>query len=403
MTPVGLVVAAFAWNFLTIASYSIIGPARGALLMADFGPATLPWVYMASAALTGVVVWGYQRFTTAPRRRLIGGALVMLVLTLAGGALAVRVCDSRAVAFVYFLWTDVFGIMSVTLFWTYANDVFEPSAARSIFGLVAAGAPVGAMSGAWFVRAFVARLGPVPVLLVASGVFALVLPLFLYMDSHAAPGPRTAQAAPPPDRGVLRVIAAEPFLIFLTLLVGLERLVPDFTNYIYSAAAHQTFGHDARAMAVYFADVNFKTSIGSFIVGAFLVAPILRRAGVGACLATAGLANLGLFLAYPSVPGLGLSAVFFGLDGVTRYTLFKTAKESTYSATGKEVIYRVKAFIEMFVYRLARGAAGFLLLLAGALGGGIEGAALLGAPLALLWVYCSVRVGRERSLLRGCD
>src|SRR6185312_9919005 len=81
----------------------------------------------------------------------------------------------------------------------------------------------------------------------------------------------------------------------------------------------------------------------------------------------------------------------------------KTAKETTYSATNKDVIYRVKAFIEMFVYRFSRGVAGFLLLAAGWLGWGAAGAAYVGVPLALLWIFSAWRLAAStRSSTRPC-
>lgn len=394
-----LVWAAFAWNFLTIAAYSMIGPARGALLMTKFGPSALPWVYMGSAALTGAVVWGYERAAKLPRRWLVGGSLVMLALTMGAGALAVAAAASPAVSFSYFLWTDVFGIMSVTLFWTYQNDVFRHDEAKKLFGLVASAAPIGALAGAWAVKHFVGAYGPTAILLAASGVFALVIPIFLYMERAArgrgAAGAPAEGSAPEASAGILKTIVSSPFLLFLALLVGLERMVPDLTNYLYSVAASSTYAGNAAGMAAFFANINFWTSVGSFLTSSLLAGLALRRLGVGGSLMTAGLINLVLFALFPFMPGLGLAALFFGLDGVSRYTVFKTAKETTYSATDKDVIYRVKPFIEMFVYRFSRGIAGFLLLGAGWLGWGASGAAFIGIPLALLWLYSGWRVGRE--------
>ena len=399
-----LVFAAFAWNFLTIAAYSIIGPARGALLMTKFGPDTIPWVYMASAALTGAVVFAYGRFSRAPRKLLIGGSLAMLAATLVAGAFAVSATALPSVAFGYFLWTDVFGIMSTTLFWTYANDVFTRDESKRVFGLIAAGAPLGSIAGALLMKLVVGSMGPVPMLMVAAGIFAAVLPIFFFMESrsktrHAAPAAAEAAGSSAPAKGILKTIMSSPFLIFLTVIVALERLVPDITNYLYSVAAAAAYKGDPAGMAQMFANVNFYTSLASFTASSLLVGLTLRKIGTGGSLMTAGLVNLALFALYPFVPTLGVAAVFFGLDGVTRYTWFKTAKESTYSATDRDTIYRVKAFIEMFVYRFARGLAGLLLLGVAWLQGGPTGAALLGIPLALLWLYASWRMGREHKKL----
>jgi AAA family ATP:ADP antiporter len=401
-----LVIAAFSWNFLTIAAYSIIGPARGALLMTKFGPDTLPWVYLASAALTGAVVYVYSRFSHAPRKLLIGGSLAMLAVTLVAGAFAVSATALPPVAFGYFLWTDVFGIMSTTLFWTYANDVFTHDESKRVFGLIAAGAPLGSIAGALLMKVLVGSMGPIPMLMVAAAIFAAVLPIFLFMERRAknrgaAPAPKPAASAP--EKGILKTILASPFLIFLTVVVALERLVPDITNYLYSFAASAAYAGDPKGMAQMFANVNFYTSIASFTASSLLVGLTLRKIGTGGSLMTAGLVNLALFAVFPFMPTLGIAALFFGLDGVTRYTWFKTAKESTYAATDHDTIYRVKAFVEMFVYRFARGLAGLLLLGVAWLKGGPTGAAMLGIPLALLWLYASWRMGREHKKLEAAN
>jgi len=404
-----LIIAAFAWNFLTIAAYSIIGPARGALLMTKFGPETLPWVYLASAVLTGLVVAGYSRFSKAPRKLLIGGSLVMLAATLVAGALAVSAAAVPSVAFAYYLWTDVFGIMSMTLFWTYQNDVFTRDESKKSFGLIAAGAPLGSIAGALLMKLLVGSMGPVPMLMVAAGIFAAVLPIFFFMERRAkgrrAADTNTAEdtARAKPAQGILKTIMRSPFLIFLTVVVALERLVPDISNYLYSVAAKAAFPGDATGMAQLFADVNFYTSLASFAVSSVLVGLTLKKMGTGGALMTAGLVNLALFLMFPFFPILALTAAFWGLDGVMRYTWFKTAKESSYAATDRDTIYRVKAFIEMFVYRFARGLAGLLLLGVAWAGGGASAAALVGIPLALLWLYASWRMGREHKKLEDAN
>ncbi|MDE2491056.1 MAG: hypothetical protein KGM24_09410, partial [Elusimicrobia bacterium] len=180
-----LAAAAFAWNFLTIGAYAMVGPPRGALIMTRFGPRALPWVYMGSAALTGLVVWAYERTARLPRRPLIAGWLALLAATMAAGAWAVGATHWRPLEFLYFLWTDVFGIMAVTLFWTCANDVFGPAYAPRVFGFVAAGAPLGAVAGAWLDERLMLRLGPVALLGLSAAVFAGSVPLFLFVESRA--------------------------------------------------------------------------------------------------------------------------------------------------------------------------------------------------------------------------
>jgi len=363
-------------------------------------------VYMGSALLTGAVVFVFNRFVRVPRKLLIGGSLTMLAVTLAVGAFAVSAAAMPSVAIGYYLWTDVFGIMSTTLFWMYANDVFTHDESKRLFGFIAAGAPLGSIAGALLLKLLVGSMGPVPMLMIAAGIFAAVLPIFFFMESRAkgrvaSAAPQSAKAAP--EKGILKTILSSPFLIVLTAIVALERLVPDITNYLYSLTAVAAHTGDPKGLTQMFADVNFYTSLASFAASSLFVGLTLRKIGIGGALMTAGLVNLVLFALFPFMPTLGLAALFFGLDGVTRYTWFKTAKESTYAATDHETLYRVKPAIEMFVYRFARFLAGLLLLGVAWLGGGPVHVALLGIPLALLWLYASWRMGREHRKLEAAN
>ncbi|MBI2362898.1 MAG: hypothetical protein HYV15_05895, partial [Elusimicrobia bacterium] len=87
-----------------------------------------------------------------------------------------------------------------------------------------------------------------------------------------------------------------------------------------------------------------------------------------------------------------------GVEGWQRYGWFKAAKETTYSAADKSLLYTVKAYIEMFVYRFARGAAGLILLVLTSgsfLGWGPSAVAWAAVPLGAAWVYAAWRLGVE--------
>ncbi len=393
-----LVALAFLWSFLTIAAYTMIGAVRSGMLLFRFGEHVIPWVYMASALATGAAVWLYNRYARkVSRSRLIAVALAALTLSLAGWAAAVAVFGAAGwTAFLFSLWSDVFGIMSVTIFWSYADDVFSTESAKRVFGLIGAAGPLGSILGSLLTMAGAVRLGLSPLLGIAAALYAATI--LIHASMERLPHPKTQAAREPVSHlGVVKTIRASPFLIFLAGVVVLERLVPDFSNYIFAATAHAAYP-GAEALARFLGFYSLVQGAVSLLASVFLTRWILKRLGVGAALMTAPLANLGGFLLFPWRPRLGEAAGYNGVEGMLRYTWFKSAKEATYTAESRDVIYRVKAFIEMFLYRFARGIAGFLLLLltgAGFLRLGPAGVAWAGAPLALLWAYSAWRMARE--------
>ncbi|MBI3289157.1 MAG: hypothetical protein HYZ74_06540, partial [Elusimicrobia bacterium] len=258
-------------------------------------------------------------------------------------------------------------------------------------------AAIGSIVGSLAAK-LLSGIGPVPLLMIAAAVFLPVLPLFFFMERRAsgrtivAEAPKT-DAAPAPTKGIIRTIFSSPFLIFLTALVALERFVPDVTNLLYKRTMASAFGANQNALTEMYANVNLVSGIVTFAVGC-LGAPILRKIGVGGSLMLAAVLNLALFVLYPFFPSVWLIAVFYGLEGVARYSLFRSAKEAAYSSTDHDTIYRVKGWIEMVVYRGARGVAGALLLVVG-----LKGAPYLGIAAALAWIYVCWRFGREHEKL----
>lgn len=429
----GLALGAFAMSFLIIAAYSIIDPARSGLLISKFPASVMAWINIGDAALTGAVFYVYNRFTGLPRRALIGGSLAILGVTLFAGAGAVWLTASPAVTFGYFLWSNVFGIMAVTLFWTYANDALKGKG-KDVFAFLAIAAPLGSLLGAFAAKGLLsgayqswaagvggalgpllAGLGtPAGLLFLAAAVFALALPLYYLMerrdsgggDAHAAPRAKSL-------REVLGMILDSRLLSALAWLVALERLVPDLGRFLTASVVKGALGGDGAAAARFFADVAVYSSVGSVLASVLLVPLLMRRFGTAGALIVTGVVNLALMGLIPIYPLLGLTAIvsalnfagaFSALDGISRYTFFRTGKETVYSAQSKDVIFNVKALVEMVVYRSARALAGFIILAAefapawlafGGLSPAAIAVAATGALLALAWIYYARRTAAE--------
>jgi len=396
-----------AWSFLTLTSMSIVMPVRSAFLLAKFGPEVMPWVYMASAVFTGLAAWLYARATSLPRARLLAGTLAVLAAGLvAWWALAPLTIASGPLSFAFSMWTDAFTIMSVTIFWTYANDRFKGDAAKRWFGPFAAASALGGMAGSALTSLLVKSLGAPTLLLIATGVFAAIGGLFFLMERRPDPAAASAAEAPIPAPAkkplsdpwsVARAILASPFLLAMTAVVFLERLVPDFSNYLFNVMTQQAYP-TREAMAAFMAAFSFWQNLAALVTGALMTQWVLKKLGVGKTLLGAPLVNFIGFIAFALSPTLGVSVAANGADGWQRYGWFKAAKETAYTAADKDVLYQVKAYVEMFVYRFARGAAGLLLLLLAGrsfLGLGAVPVAWAAVPLAALWVWAAWKLGAE--------
>ncbi|MBI3300072.1 MAG: MFS transporter [Elusimicrobia bacterium] len=392
------------WSFLAISSMYIVMPVRSAFLLTQHGPDVLPWVFMASAAFTGAAAWVYGRFSDRPRAQLIGGTLAVLATGLVGWwAAAPLAMASAPTAFAFSMWTDAFTIMSATLFWTYAADRFKGESVKRWFGFFAAAGALGSIVGSGLTRYMVAALGAPAMLLIAAVVFAAIGLVFWAMERIPELAAASAKPAPPATEGgagawaTAKTIAASPYLLALAVLVFLERLVPDFMQYLFNLQAQQVYT-TKESMAAFMAGFGIIAGVLSLVAGAALTRWMLTRLGVGKTLLSAPLMSILGFAAMGVAPTLPVTVGANLAEGLPRYTVFKAAKEATYTTADKDVLYRVKAYIEMFVYRFARGIAGLLLLfLTGPafLAWGPAAVAWAAVPFGLVWVWAAWRVGRE--------
>jgi ATP/ADP translocase len=195
--------------------------------------------------------------------------------------------------------------------------------------------------------------------------------------------------------GVFKTIFSNRFLFFLLGLVVFERILPVFVDFIYSKTL-ETSVSGAESIAAFDAKLEGWRSSGELFIQLFLTAGILRFLGPRfALMSLAAIYALGS-LGYLVVPVIILALILKHSEGGVRHTWFKAGKEVTYTVTTREVLYKVKPYIEMFFYRLAQGLAGLvLLLLANVLHLGLRMVALAALVAAAGFAYSAWRLTAE--------
>lgn len=394
----------FLWLFLFICVYYVLRPIRRGMVLDGLGNEHMPWVYMGTAVITGVVVWLYSKFAYLPRKRLIGSIYGIFLVNLLMWWQAFQF-ESAITSGLFWIWLDVFSIMGVTLFWMYANDLFDSSSAKRLFGIVAAGGGLGAVLGSSITAALVQTCGTTNMLLVAAGLVGATLAIFLVIEKMNAGAGVSTRRKPAREFekekvsgnmiDVVKLIASNKFLTFLMLVVCFERITPDLVQFLYHEVLHN-MAHGRDAIAALDANLERWRGVCEFGVELFLVAAVLKKVGSGVCLASSSLAILGSLMVFAVFGNPMIVIAVFHTDEALRHSWFKAAKELTYTVTSRDVLYTVKPVIEMFCYRFSRGFAGVLILLVNSVMGlGSAGIIALGAITAGIWAYAAFRLNAE--------
>jgi ATP:ADP antiporter, AAA family len=388
----------FSWLMLFISAYYVLRPIRRALVLDGLGNEAMPFIYLGTALVTGLVVWIYSKFSHLPRKLLIGSIYGIFASHLLCWWMLFQF-ETPAMYGVFWVWLDVFSIMGVTLFWMYANDIFESSSAGRLFGIIAAGGGMGAIVGSSITAGLVESLGVNSMLLVSSVIVATILAIFLKLESIVSkdtivskdkidrPDIHAEKKSSKSLREILSDIKNNRFLLLLTIVVCFERITPDLIQYLYHEILDQIVSGRS-AIAAMDANLERWRGIVEICIELFVVAFIIRKFGSGFSLVSNGLAIAGSLAAFALFANPLIIVAIFHADEAMRHSWFKAAKELTYTVTNRQILYAVKPVIEMFFYRFSRGLAGLLILfVAGIMGLGTSGILALGIVTGLLWAY----------------
>ncbi|MDX2166524.1 MAG: Npt1/Npt2 family nucleotide transporter, partial [Deltaproteobacteria bacterium] len=396
-----------AFFFLVIAAFWIQKPIRTSRFLSDVGPTWLPLVKLGTALLVLPAVLLYSSLAARYRR----AALVNWCCAVFGaGSLLFWWLFSRgyagtpALSYGYFFYLDIFNSVLVALFWSFANDLTPPDEARRTYGLVGAGGIVGGAVGSAITGWSVERLGAPNLLLVCAGLLGVIAALAQWLSRRA---PAAEAADPAPRSGALaalreathgaRLTVASPYLLAIATLVSAYEVVSNLIDYQFNSAVAARY-HDDVAIAAFLGRFSTAANLVALGVQLLLTSWILRRFGPRVGLLVLPLVLGAGSLGFLAVPLFGVIAATFFADAALGYSLNQSTKEVLYTPTDAATKYQAKAFIDMFLMRLAKALSSLLILAATAwwlpdahavhwLGG-------LGAAVAVGWIVVARRAAR---------
>ncbi len=375
---------------LTLASVYVLKPVRNALFLDNLGIEQLPYVLILVALIGGVTASFYARFTRSIRiDRLILGTLPVLMSNLLIFRWAIPRCGGW-IFYVFYVWVNLYGLMSISLLWLLANSVFNPREARRLFGFIGTGGIAGAVLGGIFTSRAAESLGTENLLVVCIGIMGICLVLVRMARPLEVSVVRRSEG----PGGVLSAVARFDLLRMLGVMAGIAAVVAAIADVQFNQIASEVFpSKDAKTafFGTFFAYLN----VFAFLFQLLVTPRILRSLGVGAALLflplTLGAGSLGVLL----IPGLiGGIAVKVG-DGGFRHSIYKSVTEILFLPVPSDLKQRTKVFLDTTVDNLATGLGAILvLLLTQTLGLPYRHLSFLSLGFVLIWLGLMFRVRR---------
>lgn len=347
---------------LNLAAIYVLKPARNALFLDRVGVESLPWVLILVAVTGGGFVAIYGRFASLMRTDRL---LQLTLLIMVGVMLAFRPLlelEARWIYFVFFVWVQVFGLVTTSLAWVWASSAFDPRRARRVFGLIGTGGIAGAIVGGLFTSSFAAAVGTTNLLYVAAVLVGLILAAFQFAPSPAdgaesaergadAHGRRGSAGG---SRSTARPEALGRLPRLLAINAALIAIAAVFVDIQFNDVVDRHFD-SSEAKAAFFGAFFAGVSGFSLLFQVVVTPWLLRSFGVGPALSVLpgalGLGSLVLLLG----PYFPVATLPKAADGSFRHSIHKAASELLYLPIPEATKRRAKLFIDTTVDTAATG------------------------------------------------
>lgn len=417
---------ALGWSFLyffcLLSGYYVLRPVREAMAASSDLLAVFPAGLIAGFAARGINLQDYVLqflfscvfvimlvlqpvygwlVSRHPRRVFLPAVYAFFIVTLLGFHL---MFDSgmpgRGMAF--FFWITVFNLFAVAVFWSFMADVFSNAQARAYYGYIGAAGTVGAFLGPIITSALVQRVGIANLMLVSAGFLSVCLLSIWRLRFWAIAREREQhlQSGEQPMGGSvldgLKLIAREPLLRWLALLVVLGVGVGTLLYNEQAAIVRRAFSDPAAATAFY-SRIDLAVNALTLLVQLGLTRWLLSRHGIAPALLIPAFAVIVGFSVLAASPLPLMVAMVQVMTRASEFSLFKPARETIYTRVDRQWRYKAGAAIDTVVYRGAD--LGFAWLHKGLSLFGSQAVFIGGAAVAGLLTFAAFGVLRQEKKL----
>jgi len=400
----GLLIATM-YGFFIMFSYYILRAVRDEISSADRGNLQYLWTAVFFVMLLAVPAYSwlaskYSRGVFVP----LANRFFIACLVAFWACLVFLPPEARPwIDRVFYVWSSVFALFVVTVFWGFMSDCFDNSQGKRLFSFVAVGSSIGGMAGS-AVTSELAELIPVFLLLLLACIplevaswCAKSLHRRFNTGSVIIPGEAEKVIAGNAWSG-MRAVFASRYLMGIAAFIALMTFVSTMLYFQQAGLVADAFANRGERTAFY-ARVDLVVSALTILFQVYLTARIIKWLGVGWTLAVIPAVMAVGFIVLGLYPTLAVLVVVQVIYRAGRYGLTKPAREILWTVLGREAKYKSKPFLDAAVYRGGDLLSGWIYTGLLALGFSIGAIALTAAPIAGLWTALAITLGSRQEKL----
>ena len=243
------VFSSFLFVVVLMSAYYILRPVRDGMA-SDWTDAEVSWLWTLNFFISAGVVALYGFAISRVRFHLLVPimygffAASFVIFYFLGSYQDERTLVDKA----FYVWVSVFSLFHISVFWSFMSELFSKEQAGRLFGIIAAGASVGGLLGPSIPAFFSNSLGIDTLMLIASLMLLMTIPLIFYLQSLKveADGPQARFSVMPnsaiggnPFAG-FKMFFSNPYLLSIGLFIFLYTGISSFVYFEPVSYTHLT-------------------------------------------------------------------------------------------------------------------------------------------------------------------
>ncbi|HXW60953.1 MAG TPA: Npt1/Npt2 family nucleotide transporter [Myxococcota bacterium] len=345
-------------GFILIFGYAIARPTIDSMFLEHYTENDLPLAWLITAFSSLIVIIFYNRFNQKLSiLSLYGGASIVCGVLLAG-LIGAYVAGFIPAIFILYIWKELYMVVLMETYWSFADIVFSTSAARHTYGIAMAMSSLGGVFGNLLVGPLAHLIGTKMAL--STLILLLALGAVIAFFSRSIGDEKPHNNAEKKVGLGLKTVWHSRYLVPLGFMICTVQILIGLIDYRFNAMLRENFVNtDMRT------DVlgQIHAAVNVFGIAIQLcTAPILKLFGIGNALKSVPFILSLVILAFVAAPQFALMVAVKISSKALDYSLLRGVKEIIYIPLSRVEKTQGKGIIDIFIYRLARGFSSMLLL-----------------------------------------
>ena len=280
------VLCSFLFVVVLMSAYYILRPVRDAMA-SDWTDAEVSWLWTLNFFISTAVVAVYGIAVSRVRFRLLVPAMyaIFALTFVVFYLLASTAADRTLVDKSFYVWVSVFSLFHISVFWSFMSDLFSKEQAGRLFSIIAAGASVGGLVGPSIPSFFSASLGTDNLMLIASLMLLIPIPIIFYLQSLKVSELDNKEPKLQAPRGAIggnpfagfKMFFSNPYLLAIGLFIF---LYTGISSFVYFELKNLLSALSRPERTAVWAQMDLAVNILSIATGLFATSRIVGKFGM---------------------------------------------------------------------------------------------------------------------------